>query len=525
MIEPGMAADDPIRKEWDDLIATRNEPLERARENASFTLPWLMPEEGHNETSRVAQPWQSVGGRGLTNLGSRITTTLFPPNIPNWRATVTRATLESEGMTADEQGEFDSALSGFEQDYRRSFESSGDRAVITEALRTHLGTGDVLLRFNHRTGKLRYYRLNQFVVRRDLDGDIQTIIVKEVIGYKSLPDDIRDQIPAEDPSGKQREDVVVFTKIERLEGGRFSEGQYIDGNLVEGTEGEYPTELKTPWRVLRYTQVPGENYGRAYLDDHIADLMALDSFMQSTIQGTALAVKTLFFVRPGSSVTRKQLQQARNGDTLIGQADDVTVFTLDKNFDFRIAFQMIEKLEQRLGFSFLLNSAVTRDAERVTAEEIRFMAQELEAALGGFYARLATDLQLWYIKQRLAYMENEEDAPALPEELVDVQITTGVDALGRRVELDNLDLFLVGILEKFGPQMFQQIINMNEYLRRRAAALGIDTRNLVKSEQETQAEADDEQVQGIARDVAPEAARFAGQQIAQAQPSPLPAQQ
>ena len=34
----------------------------------------------------------------------------------------------------------------------------------------------------------------------------------------------------------------------------------------------------------------------------------------------------------------------------------------------------------------LLNSSVQRNAERVTAEEVRYMAQELETALGGVYS-------------------------------------------------------------------------------------------------------------------------------------------
>ncbi|UZT50437.1 head-to-tail connector protein [Enterobacter phage 04_vB_Eclo_IJM] len=35
---------------------------------------------------------------------------------------------------------------------------------------------------------------------------------------------------------------------------------------------------------------------------------------------------------------------------------------------------MADAIEQRLGWAFLLNSAVQRNAERVTAEEIRYVA-------------------------------------------------------------------------------------------------------------------------------------------------------
>ena len=56
---------------------------------------------------------------------------------------------------------------------------------------------------------------------------------------------------------------------------------------------------------------------------------------------------------------------------------------------------------RRLGAAFLLNTAVTRDAERVTAQEIRMQAQELESSLGGVYSRLANELQLPLAKRLL----------------------------------------------------------------------------------------------------------------------------
>ncbi|WP_416142518.1 portal protein [Escherichia coli] len=40
------------------------------------------------------------------------------------------------------------------------------------------------------------------------------------------------------------------------------------------------------------------------------------------------------------------------------------------------------------------NSAVQRTGERVTAEEIRYVASELEDTLGGVYSILSQELQL-----------------------------------------------------------------------------------------------------------------------------------
>lgn len=47
----------------------------------------------------------------------------------------------------------------------------------------------------------------------------------------------------------------------------------------------------------------------------------------------------------------------------------------------------------------LLNSAVQRNGERVTAEEIRYVAGELEDTLGGVYSLLSQELQLSLIRR------------------------------------------------------------------------------------------------------------------------------
>jgi hypothetical protein len=78
--------------------------------------------------------------------------------------------------------------------------------------------------------------------------------------------------------------------------------------------------------------------------------------------------------------------------------------------------------------------------------------------------------------------------PKLPKDFVTPTIVTGIDALGRGNDLNRLDVYLQGIGQLLGPQMLQQYIDVREYLNRRAAALGIETAGLVKSEEQLQME-------------------------------------
>ena len=55
---------------------------------------------------------------------------------------------------------------------------------------------------------------------------------------------------------------------------------------------------------------------------------------------------------------------------------------------------VLSKYVSCIGRTFLPGAIEVRDAERVTAEEIRMQAQELETSLGGVYSRLAIGFQL-----------------------------------------------------------------------------------------------------------------------------------
>ena len=61
-----------------------------------------------------------------------------------------------------------------------------------------------------------------------------------------------------------------------------------------------------------------------------------------------------------------------------GSSNDVSVLQVNKFADFRIAYDTMNRIETRLQLAFLLNSSIQRNAERVTASEIRFMAEDLE---------------------------------------------------------------------------------------------------------------------------------------------------
>jgi hypothetical protein len=136
----------------------------------------------------------------------------------------------------------------------------------------------------------------------------------------------------------------------------------------------------------------------------------------------------------------------------------------------------------------MLNTAIQRQGERVTAEEIRYMAQELEGGLGGLYSILSQEFQLPLVRLLLQKMEREKKMPKMPKDTLKPQIVTGMEALGRGHDLNKLSQFLQ-MLQPLGPEVIAQELNVNDYIDRLGASLGLDTNGLIKSDEEKQQEA------------------------------------
>jgi hypothetical protein len=178
-------------------------------------------------------------------------------------------------------------------------------------------------------------------------------------------------------------------------------------------------------------------------------------------------------------------------------------------------------IKERLGHAFLLNTAVQRSGERVTATEVRAMIAELEASLGGVFATLSEELSTPLVTLVMGQMLRRRKLRKMPKGMVRPIIVTGLDALGRGQDLQKLDIFLAGVRDALGPQAVAQYLNVQGYLTRRASSLGLDLNGLVKSQEQLQAEMQQSQQQSMMERLGPSViqggAKLIGQQMPQGQ--------
>lgn len=481
------------RERYDQLSTYRLPYLSRGRECSRLTIPSLLPEEGAGSATEFFTPFQGVGAEGVNNLAAKRMLALFPPGSPFFRLSMDDYVLKHLAEEAgaenfeDARAEFEEALSTMEKAVMTRFEQKGSRMPLFECFQLLDVTGNALLHVLD-SGGIKLFRLDKYVVKRDSEGNPLEIVVLEKLDKETLPADVRAFADME-PQGEQKEDECeLYTRVWRKDG-KWHVAQEICGHVIPRTYQTYPLD-KCPWLPLRFKAISGEDYGRGFVEEKLGDLRSLESLTQSLVEGTAIAAKVTIFVNENGVTSKKALEEAPNGAILDGDAEkDVSVLQIGKQADFATAQAEIQVIQKRLERAFLLLSGVQRDAERVTAEEIRAVVAELETTQGGFYSTFSQELQYPLAACLLAQGARAGQLPHLPKGAVSPQIVTGLDGLGRSSDLGKIDAAMDRLSKWLGPEGVAQRLSVDVLVKNLGAALGADFKGLVKSDADMQQEA------------------------------------
>ena len=506
---------------YERLKADRNSYTDRAEDCAKFTIPALFPKESDNKDTKYQVPNQSFGARGVNNLSSKLLLALFPPNSNFFRLSMNDALKEQVTQQQPTmQQEIDAKLMELEQRVLKYIETRQIRVTMKEALNQLVVAGNCLLFLPPKEGGAKLYRLSSYVLERDALGTILQIVATDKLSFSTLPPDVQSMLAQSGKEYKPNEQVVVYTHT-YLEGTTYYSYQEVEGQVIQGTEQQYPQD-KTPWIGLRFTKVDGESYGRSFVEEYLGDLKNLDGLQEAILNYAAIAAHIVYLVNPAGITQARKVSKAKTGEFVPGRKDDVVALQLEKSNDMRIAKDTIDAIEKRLSYCFMLNSAVQRDAERVTAEEIRYIANELEDTLGGTYSILSQELQLPLVRRLMVQLQSLGEIPTLPNGSVEPQITTGLEALGRGHDYSKLQTLQQTIMNIKGAE---QYIHVGAFLKALATSLGIDTTGLIKSDQELQQEQQQAMQQQAMQGAIPNATKGAMDMMSQQQAAQLQQQQ
>lgn len=447
---------------YNKFLTGRTDYESKAEEIASLTLPYLFMEEGSTSSTQYKHKIaQSYCGRLINTLKAKMGMSLLPPSTSSFRLEPDKEALEMiVGGDPDKKAEVYAILSSQTASINKEIEAQQIRDTIFEMLVQIIAVGSVVMEKKKGDG-IVLHTLRNLTADLDSRGEPRAICIVEIL--KDLPDGIDYKT--------EQEEYHLYTLVERNnEDGKWYMTQSIEDDVV-GEETAF-TDDSNPFQYVGWTWTTGDKYHRPYAEDYLPDMKRYNVFSNMIEKASIISAKINLFVDEKGNRTRKSdVANSENGDVINGRADDVTVLQIQKQSDLQVPMAMLQDIKSNLASSFLMNESVTRDAERVTAQEIRFMAQELEtSSLSGVYSKLSKK-----VSKRI--VEWVMDELKIKFEGIDVNVITGLDSLGRSQEAQKLD----GLVQRLGAMQLMHLLDENELVQRYAAYDGIDTTGLVKT--------------------------------------------
>ncbi|HID5228958.1 TPA: portal protein [Enterobacter roggenkampii] len=474
---------------YSSLMSDRDMYIQRALDCARVTVPSWFPDDCDNSSTYYKSPYQSMGAMCVNSLTAKLSNALFPMTQPFFKLSLNEFVLKQVESDKSQMALVEQGLSMCERIITQYMADNSYRVTLTEAMRQLVISGNALLYITPPEDSVTYnpcklYKIHNYVVQRDGYGNILQIVTKEKIACAALPDDLKENLNGMDAYDDTTE-IDVYTHIYLDDKtGEYLSYEEIDGNEIAGTASSYPIHA-LPWIPIRMNRLDGESYGRSYTEEYLGDLRSLENLNKSILDITMISSKVVGIVNPTGITKPGRLVNAKSGDFVPGNPNDIQYLQVNKSADYTLIQNLISQIEQRLAQAFLLNSAVQRNGDRVTAEEIRYVAQQLESVMTGVYSVLNQEMQLPIVRALMNQLQATSKIPDLPKEALTPNISAGLEALGRGQDLDKLNQFVQAMGAVAGLAQDQDV-NLGTLKLRICNALGIDTDGLLLTEEEKQ---------------------------------------
>lgn len=477
-----------LKLEFEKLNAEKSHLTNNWEDYAAWTLPYIYRNANSNTTEILDYDFNALGAQAVNNLANKIVQVLFPHGKPFFRLTLTETQKAQLGELNLDLTQIDEILSTAEKAATLEMSKSNIITAVLEAIKTLIITGNSLIYIPDDKDEqkvqnaVQVFALNDYVIQRDMGGRHFKIITRDAHTVATLPEDIRQEVLASKSNNLDiTEKVTIYTGIEKQADGRFRVWQEIDDLLkTQRQEGLY-TAAELPWIPLTWNLSRGYNYGTGLVEEYSGAFASYSNLAEAVSNISAIMADIKGLVDPMGSTDVETLNDSPAGTWVHGNIDDLSFLQLEKQADLNFLNTQMAVHEKVIGSGFLLNSAVTRSAERVTAEEIRLQAQELQGAFGGVYGKLAETLQLPLAKREVA---------KLGDDFKDIEplIITGRESLSRQTERDTFMLFftdLAALAEL--PDRVTEILDFPVVVSKLGAMWRVEYKDMILDEETVQA--------------------------------------
>ena len=490
---------------WMELNAQREAFLNRCELYAEYTLPKICPPDNYDQyNDEMSHDYQALGAQAVNHLSNKIILAAFAPSRPFFRADPddeTAKMIAENGLDASKVAE---VLSQVEKESVRKLDQFAMRPKLYEVIKHLVVTGNVMLYLDEKNP--RVCGLKKYVVRRSATGEVVEMLLADKVAFDELEPQVQDQIKGKQPDSE----VVHYRWIRRNRDRDYEMTQWVDEQqLPEAFNGKWP-EATLPYRALTWDLSDGAHYGTGLVEDYRPDFAALSALSRAQVMGAVLASEFRWLANPAGMTKPDDLMNSENGSVLPGNEGDISIVQSGKSQDLNTTMAINAEYVNRIGRGFLMGGSMIRNAERVTAQEIRMLANELETALGGAYSRLAVDIQLPLARFLMGLLDIGDSAGIEPT------VVTGLDALSRTGDLEELQAFFadLGALAALPDQLMARV-RFDEVAAAFAAARRVKSDAFIKDEATMRQEMQQAQQQALEQQAAMGAVDAAAEQGAQ----------
>ena len=451
-----MAEEETLKSRYTQLEDGKSSTSDRAELCAKMTLPYAYMEEDSSAQDDLNRNYTQGYGASLVNhLVGRLAGSILPASQPFFRLAASQEAMDAVTKGNEEaKFEVEKVLAEKERGILRYINDSNFRGSLYPALRLAVVTGNCLIEKLEEKGKYRVISLRNYVVARDYSGTITELIIRETLDRETLPEDIRSKIDEDEKT----EDVELYTGVKLID-----DKYELTQELMEEKVGEESTfkDLNERFIDVRWNKIDGEDYGRSFVEESLGTLIAYEKLSKVLVESSVVQSRVVQTVNPNGFTNYKDYVNAANGDVIIGQENDIGVVKVQKANDLRMTMELVQAYKQELAESFM--KTLARDSERTTAYEVQQQAQQIEAAFGGVYTHIASDIQMPLIKEAMKNLKIEA------KDDIEVIIMSGVQALGRSAELLKINQAMQEL------QMAQQLVGAE------AVAAALNTQSVITS--------------------------------------------
>lgn len=480
-----------LREEFNEDRSYKETWLEDAEEVSYLTLPRIRVKDylnnagkattqfGRTQSNRNGQrkPITSVGRDGVNNLANTLLSLLFPISV-NWFRLKLDADQVAELVEAGEfesEEEIESTLREIEDKMLSTMDSHLLRSELHESFIRNIIEGNNVLHVYRRPGgetDIRLIPMRDISVRR-FNGRVVKLY-------------IRDHVPGKDGTPVEQITCVDYETDEVL---RYNDdGSRKTPQKVKGDRASY----YIPFTSTRPTV---EDYAESYAHELIGDLNFCDMLSRNINSAHAIYSKVILVNNEDvSGVSIYDLADLEPGEAIDGnvsadgRAEGIGFVSASlKPNETNVAEQRLQRVEDRVSRQFGggIGNIYDNLAQPRTATEIAQVASELDkfvAGLGQHYqAELLMPLAQAYLDLVMSESGNDPRQTAIKPKII-----AGTTQLSRLQELSRF-MQLLSTQLSLNPQ-FAQEIKWREVWRRMTNALGLDTDDLLKTDEELQSE-------------------------------------